>query len=123
MNKHYIRKQDNSIYVINAKSPEQFLQDPENDVILTSADQAEIDTHLLDKDRQRKLEEVRAHRQPLLEEADVEINKLVDAAGDASSWRTYRTSLRDITDPYKADMSLLDAITDVASDITWPTKP
>ncbi len=69
-----------------------------------------------DKEYQTKLDDeqknnLRANREPLLEEADWEINKLEDSGGDASAWRTYRQKLRDITK---------------ASDIynvTWPTKP
>ncbi len=79
------------------------------------------------KQREGKLEEVRACREPLLAEADVEINKIMDGAGEMDSdlplWRSYRKDLRDITDSYKADMSLLDAVEDVETDVTWPTKP
>ena len=76
--------------------------------------QTEIEASM--KEYQTKLDDeqknnLRANREPLLEEADWEINKLEDSGGDASAWRTYRQKLRDITK---------------ASDIynvTWPTKP
>lgn len=84
-----------------------------------TVEQSDID----DQDREEKLQAVRDHRSPLLAEADIEINKLLDSAGDESAWRTYRQNLRDITDSYKADMSTLDAVDDVEADVSWPTKP
>lgn len=75
------------------------------------------------KDREDKLAGIRDHREPLLSEADIEVNKLEDAAGDAAPMRAYRQALRDVTESYKADMSTLDAVSDVAADVTWPVKP
>jgi len=51
--------------------------------------------------REAKMAIIRSKREPLLAEADIEINKLEDTAGDSSSWRTYRQALRDITSTYK----------------------
>lgn len=39
----------------------------------------------------------RAERDKLLAEADIEINKLVDAGIDTTEWRAYRQALRDST--------------------------
>lgn len=39
----------------------------------------------------------RAERDKLLAEADIEINKLVDAGIDSTEWRVYRQELRDAT--------------------------
>ena len=39
----------------------------------------------------------RAERDKLLAEADIEINKLVDAGLDSTEWRVYRQELRDST--------------------------
>lgn len=39
----------------------------------------------------------RAERDKLLAEADIEINKLVDAELDVTEWRVYRQALRDST--------------------------
>lgn len=39
----------------------------------------------------------RAERDKLLAEADIEINKLVDAGIDSTEWRVYRQELRDST--------------------------
>ena len=39
----------------------------------------------------------RAERDKLLEEADIEINKLIDAGIDSTEWRVYRQALRDST--------------------------
>ena len=54
----------------------------------------------------QKQAQFRATRNQLLEDADIEINKLDDLGKDSSFWRTYRQALRDST-------------------ITWelPTKP
>ena len=40
---------------------------------------------------------LRSRREPLLEEADWQINKKIDNNEDATSWRVYRQLLRDIT--------------------------
>jgi len=40
---------------------------------------------------------LRSRREPLLKEADFEINKKLDKNEDATSWRVYRQALRDIT--------------------------
>ena len=57
-----------------------------------------------------KLMDIRSTREPLLKEADYKINMLSDTNADASSWKTYRQALRDIT---KGDLD----------NPTWPTKP
>tara|TARA_Y100000996_G_C22431799_1_gene605999 strand:- start:32 stop:319 length:288 start_codon:yes stop_codon:yes gene_type:complete len=59
---------------------------------------------------ERKKQKLRNKRKELLEEADWQIHKMEDASGDASSWRTYRQALRDIT---SGDVD----------NPTWPTKP
>jgi hypothetical protein len=140
--KSYYYELDGKVKVINAKSdPSQFL--PEGATLLNEVDReampdtarkdlwtndgsgnAEIKTaDLTAAEREEKLQAIRDHREPLLQEADIQINILIDADGDATAWKTYRQALRDVTETYKADMSLLDAIVDVESDITWPIKP
>ena len=57
----------------------------------------------------RKKSKLRNKRKPLVEEADWQINKIVDAGGNPSAWRTYRQALRDITNS--------------PDNPTWPTKP
>ena len=57
---------------------------------------------------ERKKNELRDTRKPLLEEADHKINTLVDNNQDASAWRTYRQQLRDVT---------------TTSDLAFPSKP
>jgi hypothetical protein len=76
-----------------------------------------------DKRREYYLNRIRNHRQPLIVEADYNINKLYDAGEDDSSWKLYRQQLRDVTEPYKSDPTLLDAVNDVSLDVTWPNKP
>ena len=60
-------------------------------------------------DADKKKARLREKRKPLLEEADWQINKIVDAGGNPSAWRTYRQALRDITNS--------------PDNPTWPTKP
>jgi len=55
--------------------------------------------------------EIRIDREPLFQEADIEINKLEDAGQDASAWRTYRQELRDMTEQ-----------SDLVNPV-YPTKP
>lgn len=45
----------------------------------------------------QKQNEFRAERDVLLQEADIEINKLVDLGLDSTEWRVYRQELRDST--------------------------
>ena len=60
----------------------------------------------------RKMAEVKTTRGPLLREADLQVNKHMDASHvRVSEWRRYRQALRDF--PSIVD---LDAI-------VWPTKP
>ena len=75
--------------------------------------------------RQIKIDKLSLLREPLLAEADIEINKLEDNAGDSSVWRTYRQALRDITETYKKVDGDWKVITDnlVVSDFVFPTKP
>lgn len=60
-------------------------------------------------DTDRKKSKLRNKRKELLEEADWQINKKIDNNEDATSWRTYRQALRDITNS--------------PDNPTWPTKP
>ncbi len=59
---------------------------------------------------EKKKRKLRNQRKELLEEADWQINKKIDNNEDATSWRTYRQALRDIT---SGDVD----------NPTWPTKP
>lgn len=47
--------------------------------------------------KQKTQAQFRAERDKLLAEADIEINKLVDAGIDTTEWRVYRQALRDST--------------------------
>ena len=75
--------------------------------------------------REATMDLVRTARASLLSEADIEINKIEDASGDSSAWRTYRQALRDITATYKkvdgdwkVSVDLLDA-----ENFAFPAKP
>ena len=152
MKKWAAKRADGSIYIIQTnRDPYDFMEDSVNDTLLneitesnplpdkkyrddwadTAGDitlaQADIDT----KDRADKLQAIRDYREPLFTEADNETRKHDDGdtnkIGLATDWQTYRTSLRDATDPYKDGngdpISAVDSINDPATDITWPTKP
>ena len=60
---------------------------------------------------ERRKSEIRAEREGLFEEADIEILKLEDSGGDTTAWRTYRQELRDMTE--QSDLS----------NPIYPTKP
>jgi hypothetical protein len=79
---------------------------------------------------QEKLNAIRQHRIPLMNEADIQINILFDADNDISlaSWKSYRQNLRDITNNYKNEDGspktiTLDLVTNIETDISWPIKP
>ena len=55
------------------------------------------DFRTLEEIEQEVQAQFRAERDKLLTEADIEINKLVDAGLDAIEWRVYRQALRDAT--------------------------
>ena len=79
------------------------------------------------------MDQMRAQRTPKLGLADIEINKHLDTDPNAVSaeatWRTYRNSLRAITDSYKnhatdsGHATALDNLAADISDLTWPTEP
>lgn len=75
--------------------------------------------------REEKMNEIRKMREPLLHEADVEINKLDDDGADSSDWRLYRKALRDVTEYYKkvdGDWKVaVDSI--VIEEFEFPAKP
>ena len=74
--------------------------------------------------RDQKLQDLRDAREPLLLEADIEINKLIDSSGDYSAWSTYRQALRDITNTYKTDGVANSSCDDlIISGFSWPSKP
>lgn len=75
--------------------------------------------------RDDKMNSVRSERNKRLASADVEINKLEDAASDSSAYRTYRQSLRDVTETYKKVDGDWKASVDSleVSTFSYPTKP
>lgn len=61
---------------------------------------------------ERKLEDVRAERRPLLNEADIQVNKHIDLNHEnLSLWMVYRQALRDVTN--QGDIN----------NVIWPKKP
>lgn len=79
-----------------------------------------------DIDRRNEiLQKLREVRQPLLDKADIEINKLLDTDGDLTEWKAYRQALRDVPaahikvngDP-KVSVDTIDI-----DNFVWPTKP
>lgn len=75
--------------------------------------------------RQIKMDRLSALREPLLAEADIEINKLEDNGGDSSAWRTYRQALRDITEEFKKVNGEWKVLVDnlVVEEFEFPVKP
>ena len=88
------------------------------------AAQATVDAAKLSDARIRKLDAVRAAREPKLKRVDVLSNIAYLnswTAGEKTELKNYRLALLDITEAYKADPSLLDDL-DVAA-IVWPDEP
>lgn len=75
--------------------------------------------------RQKIIDRLSALREPLLREADIEINKLIDLGLDISLWSAYRQALRDVTEPYKKVNGGWKVATDSIDlkNFTWPVKP
>lgn len=70
------------------------------------------------------LQALRDARAPLIADADIEINKLIDASGDYSALSTYRQALRDVTDFYKTnDVPNAECDSLVVAEFVWPVKP
>jgi hypothetical protein len=81
-----------------------------------------LESELLSLTNEQKLESIRVKRNSLLDEADILINKAFDCDSESLlPLKAYRIALRDITEIYKADMSLLDTI-DVDA-VVFPVKP
>lgn len=79
-----------------------------------------------DRDRRNDvLNALRAARKPLLDQADIEINKIMDAGLDASVMRIYRQALRDVTSTYiKVDGDPKVAVDTIdLENFNWPQKP
>lgn len=75
--------------------------------------------------REVKMQQLRVLREPLLQEADIKINTLMDTDADASSWRSYRQELREITEPFKKVNGDWKASVDalVVEEFQFPSKP
>jgi hypothetical protein len=71
------------------------------------------------------LNQLRSRREPLLKDADNEVNKLEDNAQDASAMRAYRQALRDVTNDYiKVDGDPKVAVDSIdLENFAWPAKP
>jgi hypothetical protein len=71
------------------------------------------------KSRAKKLAKIREDRKPLLAEADILVNITYDNGSGLAAAKAYRQSLRECTDVFVADMSLLDAV----ESFVFPAKP
>ena len=73
----------------------------------------------------KNLSQIRLLREPLLVEADHEINKLEDDSADASAWRAYRKDLRACTDDLKKVNGEAKLLVEniVPSEFEFPSKP
>jgi hypothetical protein len=74
---------------------------------------------------QSNLDAIRALRQPLLDEADHEINTMEDDGVDASAMRAYRKALRECTESLKKvdGEAKLSCESLIPSEFVFPTKP
>jgi hypothetical protein len=74
---------------------------------------------------QSNLDAIRALRQPLLDEADHEINTMEDDSVDATAMRAYRKALRECTDDLKKvnGFAKISCESLVPSEFIFPTKP
>jgi len=91
----------------------------QDDEIIIVADEAKVAIKLQSQ-RNLKLEQIRRLRDEKLIKVDRLVNiAVLDAwtTTEKNELKTYRQALLDITEPYKADMSLLD------NDIEWPIEP
>lgn len=102
--------------------------DPETQLVIPAHLAVEEDaakaSAKLSASREAKLEQLRKLREPKLSRVDQLVNiAVLDAwtAGEKTELKNYRAALLDITEPYKADMSLLDAL-DLQA-INWPVEP
>lgn len=133
----HVKDQDGNIYkitlVAGASLPEGFeeIEIPEElqseDLIyLEEVDGVVQKRSTADRDRRNEiLDQLRELRKPLLDEADIEINKIIDAVGDHSAWSTYRQALRDIPAGYiKVDGDPKVAVDTIdLENFNWPQKP
>lgn len=67
------------------------------------------------------LQKIREIRNELLKEADIVVNIAYDTGSGIAAAKAYRQALRDVTDAFVADMSLLDAVDPEA--FVFPVKP
>lgn len=72
-----------------------------------------------------KMQKLSELREPLLKEADIEINKLEDKGESTVQWRVYRQALRDITEIYKKVNGEWKVSVDslVLENFQFPAKP
>lgn len=74
--------------------------------------EADIQQFLADYEYEYKRDKIRLQREPLLNEADIQIRKHADIDHvNLAEWRTYRQALRDVTLQNDLD------------NIQWPIKP
>lgn len=69
-----------------------------------------LSNRLIELGLEKKIKTIRNKRAPLIEEADIEINKLIDAGLPYTEWSEYRQALRDITKQNP-------------DSVIWPNKP
>ncbi len=91
--------------------------------VTISEDEAAAAAKLADE-REAKLDELRAARAPKLTLCDQLVNVAFLNNWDSTqkdALKDYRQALLDATEPFKADMSLVDAL--VVSEYEWPEEP
>jgi hypothetical protein len=86
-----------------------YINHSETELLALSVPQAHINAAKTDV----MLDIVRKQRAPLLDQADIAINKAIDKGEDATPLRVYRQALRDITTTFANDLA----------NVAWPVKP
>lgn len=94
------------------------------DDVMVVLEDVEKASDKLNKNREEKLRQLRIQRESKLAKVDQLVNiALLDAwsAADKAELKAYRQALLDMTEVYKADMSLIDAL-DLAN-VEFPIEP
>lgn len=82
---------------------------------------AEYTVEIIDITNELKLKRIRERRNSLISEADIVVNKAYDSGSGIAAAKAYRQALRDITNAFIADMSLLDSVD--PETFEFPVKP
>lgn len=134
MQTYLVKNADGKVTKMQSKVDPSTLPLPEGTVVLglesefeipEARDLKEVNGEIvedLDAVREKKLARIRELRAPLIAEADILLNIAQDnSSGGITALRAYRQSLRDATEEFKDDMTLLDEVD--PETYVFPAKP